>query len=552
VREYIELLLHFKGLTTRSIYGQTYICHPLRGIFMKLTGADTFRELLNDASAFHNVYRCIEQVVVDVCLSDEQRATDMEKKLATFLSLNVSSIVHCPDDFGKDEKFNVTVVYRDGGGGAEEAVLRKLCLASDNAEDEVDGGLVFHLSKRTEDSFKFALLSIEYDEKTVQVKSTPSSVPSLRLLATGFLVSKEENVLSERLIQRHLSCAAAIEIREAMSGLTNRGADLHNIYMLFKTHRILSGASKASFIKKITEISKMIHRLTEKTLEGQPASVGSVVSKVKAILASDYHQVETEVAKFRCGLWLDREKRQFICCCCTYAECDGGCIAEYLSTLSSTKALLKRITGGNEADGGGGNTINTRMPPPETPQDGEISMEEEEEEEEEEDFEPFLKLGEVRSLTQMECENEGDDDDDEDDDSSFYYFPPSGDLVTFDLLQSDFENGKEYLEKLDDPESWRLKENSDEYKIVLEYRGGEDEVAAEVEQNEDATRTVLRFSGAALQLFIDDLESCIHQIFSSKRLSAEQILRKIVLQLGNYCSCRKILPNSVGETNKTA
>ena len=514
VREYIELVQYFKNSTNRAYHFiHTLNCHPLRDVMLDMSRAASFRELVSDGTAFLNVHACLQQVAAEAREDNPERAAELERRLCTFLQLSVANIVHCPDDFGKDEKFDVSVVYRDGES------VRSLCLA--NASGDERNAPELKLPGRPPASFKFACLNLHHNSSAVSVHSTTSLVPSLRTMALGISSSSPPLASLVESLRSQLTCAGAIEIREAVSAVTNRGCDLQGVYLLWRSRRILPGGIiKAGFIRKVTEILKLINQLTERTLPAHPNHVSEVKSKVRRVLDSKFWSVDTDFTKERCGLWVDQERSSYVCCSCIYSDCDGGCVADFVASYTLTKSGSQKSSSHTAncgfAVGGGQDNA-------------------EDDDDEDDDYHDeaigMLKLGDVRSL------NEDDDEDAiiaEVDDSSFYYFSASGDAVIFDLRPVDLDAGKEYLETLDDPDSWRIRKGTGESsKIVLEYRGGEDEVTADIEvsgetedavEQQDAPRPLVRFSGGALQLFIDDLLPHLVEITSSKSAADGQFV----------------------------
>merc|ERR1712020_55714 len=133
VRECIELIAFAKNFYSGTRYGSDRwpICHasahPFRRTLMLATdGRTPYWDFIVNAFAFLNVYTCLQQLASDAGAEDAEKVIGIEERLATFLALKAADVLFCPDDFGKEDRFNISVVYRAKGSSE----LKSICLAS--------------------------------------------------------------------------------------------------------------------------------------------------------------------------------------------------------------------------------------------------------------------------------------------------------------------------------------------------------------------------------------------------------------------------------------
>ena len=481
VREYIELIAFAKNFFSATRYGSALwpMCHnsvhPFRRTLMRATdGRTPYWDFIVNAFAFLNVYTCLQELASDAGAEGVEKVIGIEERLATFLSLKAADILFCPDDFGKEEKFNISVVYRVTGSSE----LKTLYLASAQEDDFSGGNFIQDFSLeglQTEHDLDYACVQLVRSKSRVSVNLTTSKVPSLRLLASSVKSSKNimENVMEP---WKQLSVASALELRETLFSNFNKNTSkrtkrsletLQQVFKLLTVRKVVLGVHNNGFVKKVSEIRQVLIQLTEDTLDNHLTDIEIVNEKARTILSSSFHLTEPEIGKTFCGLWLSDPERRFICANCPYMECDGFCASDYYKSVGLKvfprfeyrKAKHNAEPKANDCDGDGD--------------------------------ESFLKLGDVRSL-QNENGYIG----------NTYALAPDSGSVTFEISREDFELGKEYLENLQS-ESWRCVESGPlNMRLGCSDGNEEEDVQVDVEEYE---RISLTFSGSGIGRFVNDL-----------------------------------------------
>ena len=488
VREYIELIAFAKNFYSATRYSTPYSCtrgerwpmchafaNPFTKTLMRATdGRTPYWDFIVNAFAFLNVYTCLQELASDAGAEDAEKVIGIEERLATFLSLKAVDVLFCPDDFGKEDKFDISVVYR----GTASSELKTLNLASAQEVDFSSGNFVQDFSTeklRPDDDLDYACVQLFRSQARVSVNLTTSKVPSLRLLASSLKSSQDilENVEEP---WRHLSIACALELRETLFSNVNKNTSkrtkrsletLLQVYKLLTIRKVVLGVHNNGFVKKVLEMRQVLIQLTEDTLDNHPTDVDSVYEKARTILRASFHLTEPDVGKTFCGIWLNVPERRFICAYCPYMECDGFCASDYYKSVGLKvfprfeKAKHPTSSNANDCDG-------------------------------DDDTGSFLKLGDVRSLQ-----------DGTGDIGNTYALSPDSGAVTFEISREDFELGKEYLENLQN-ESWRCLE-SGTLNMRLACINGNEEEEVLVDINEEYEKISLAFSGSGIGHFVNDV-----------------------------------------------
>ena len=380
----------------------------------------------------------------------------------------------CPDDFGKEDKFNISVVYR----ASASSELKTLCLASAHEVDFSSGNYIQDFSAeglKPDDDLDYACVQLLRSKSRVSVDLTTSKVPSLRLLASS--LKSSQNICEDvEEPWKHLSVAGALELRETLFSNFNKNTakrtkrsleSLQQVYKLLTVRKVVLGVHNNGFVKKVSEMRQVLSQLTEDTLNNHPTDIEIVYEKARTVLNASFHLTEPEIGKTFCGIWLNVPERRFICAYCPYMECDGFCASDYYKSVGLRvsprfeKAKHLAVT-----------------------RDCDVA---------DDDNGPFLKLGDVRSL---QYENGGI--------GNTYALVPDSESVIFEMSREDFEVGKEYLENVQ-IECWSCAE-SGTINMRLTFSNGnegeEEEVLVDIEEYEKIS---LSFSGSGIGRFVNDV-----------------------------------------------
>ena len=451
-------------------------------------GRTPYWDFVVNAFAFLNVYTCLQQLASDAGAEDAEKVIAIEERLATFLSLKAADVLFCPDDFGKEDKFNISVVYR----ATASSEFKTLCLASAQEDDFSSGNFIKEFSAeglKPDDDLDYAGVQLFRSKSRVSVNLTTSKVPSLRLLASS--LKSSQNILeSVEEPWKHLSVAGALELRETLFSNFNKNTSkrtkrsletLQQVYKLLTVRKVVLGVHNNGFVKKVSEIRQVLIQLTEDTLNNHPTDIDIVYEKARTVLSASFHLTEPEVGKTFCGICIYVPERRFICAYCPYTECDGFCASDYYKSVglrvfprfekAKHPAVSKAFDCEGDDDNFGANGS-------------------------------FLKLGDVRSLQ-----------DGNGDVGNIYILAPDSGSVIFEISREAFELGKEYLENLQ-IERWSCAE-SGTLNMRLTFCNGneeEEEVLVDIEEYEKIS---LSFSGSGIGRFVNDVLSEFAAVTSS-------------------------------------